>query len=131
MFPKREWSLEWLNHHCEVRFGVSPMPWKLVKKWQWDKLVEVGASHIIFTNGLKDGWSVSGIQENLSETLLALNFENGAHHSDLSGRGPSEDDTSDIRAGFLVIEQILAGWVKQVKASKLVGRSPDVPSYSS
>ncbi len=60
MFPPRPWSLEWLNAHCQARFSVSPQPVRLVEEWGFDDLVRVGASHIIFTNGLNDGWSSGG-----------------------------------------------------------------------
>jgi hypothetical protein len=60
---------------------------------------------------------VSGIQHNLTETLVALNFPNGAHHSDLSGKGPSPDDTDDIRHGFDQIEEILGAWLASLSSS--------------
>ena len=53
-------------------------------------------------------------QNNISETLLALNFENGAHHSDLSGVGPSDRDTDDIKEGFVQIKNILEDWLVMV-----------------
>ena len=114
MFPPRDWSLGWLKRHCWDRFGVSPEPYRLVKRWGFDSLVENNVTRILFTNGLKDGWSVGGIQQNLSDSLLALNFPNGAHHSDLSGRGPSDEDTEDIKRGFQTIIEILGGWLDDV-----------------
>jgi hypothetical protein len=45
---------------------------------------------------------------------LALNFPNGAHHSDLSGKGPTDDDTDDIKQGFANIQSILAEWLAQL-----------------
>ena len=116
MFPNREWTMEWMTNHCQQRFGerVIPQPYKLVNDWQFgaDDLAKV-ATKIIFTNGLNDGWSVGGIQDNLSDSLLALNFENGAHHSDLSGGGPSEVDTPDIKKGFKQITSILREWLAE------------------
>ena len=38
--------------------------------------------------------------------ILALKFENGAHHSDLTHKGPSEHDTEDIKEGFVKITNI-------------------------
>ena len=69
------------------------------------------ASRIIFTNGLNDGWSVGGVLRNLSETLLAFNMPNGAHHSDLSHNWPSDADTQDVRDARAAIEAQLAEWV--------------------
>ena len=39
----------------------------------------------------------------------------GAHHSDLSGRGPSDEDTEDIKAGFQTIVQIIGDWLQEVR----------------
>ena len=122
MFPHRNFTYHWLEKHCKARFGTTPAPFKLVKEWNFDKLVEAGANHILFTNGLKDGWSVSGILSNLSSTLLALNFPNGAHHSDLNGHGPRDDDTPDIRKGYVQIQNILAEWLEELPSYKLYGR---------
>ena len=120
MFPPREWNLEWMNQHCITRFGVVPEPYKLANEWGFDDLLKVNASRILFTNGLKDGWSVGGIKENISESLLVINFENGAHHSDLTGNGPSPTDTDDIKAGFESIKSILGTWLNEVQSRREV-----------
>ena len=117
MFPPRDWSLEWLQKHCESRFGVTPQPYNLVRRWKFDDVAKQNATRILFTNGLKDGWSVGGITQNISESLIALNFPNGAHHSDLSGRGPSENDSEDIKEGFRTIIQILGTWLEEIRRS--------------
>lgn len=119
MFPSRIWSLDWLNQHCQSRFGVTPTPYSLVDQWHFDDL-STSASRILFTNGLNDGWSVGSILTNLSDTVLALNFENGAHHSDLSRKGPSEDDTEDVRRGFDAVEEILGSWLEDVRLQRVV-----------
>ena len=115
MFPPREWTLEWLTAHCHYRFGIIPQPYRLVNLWGFNDLVSHGASRILFTNGLHDGWSISSITTNLSDTLVAINFPNGAHHSDLSHEGPNENDTDDIKAGYVEISNLLAKWIKEVK----------------
>eukprot|EP00966_Prymnesium_polylepis_P222339 5144260-Prymnesium_polylepis.1 len=62
MFPPRDWSLDWLTQHCMARFGVQPSPTELVEQWGFDAagLVRQGASRILWTNGLNDGWSAGG-----------------------------------------------------------------------
>ena len=114
MFPRRSWNLEWLIGHCQSRFGVTPEPHALVDEWKFGNLTDLGASRIIFTNGLNDGWSVSGIQQNLSESLIAINFPNGAHHSDLSGVYAPENDTPDIVAGYTQVRSVLATWLSDM-----------------
>jgi hypothetical protein len=94
---------------------VTPKPYELVQRWKFDQLVETNVTRILFTNGLKDGWSVGGIRENLSESLPVINFPNGAHHSDLSGRGPSDEDSDDIQQGFRDITEIIGKWMDDVK----------------
>ena len=61
----------------------------------------------------KDGWSVGGIKTNLSDSLIALNFENGAHHSDLSHLGPNPMDTPDITEGYKTITRLLGEWLRE------------------
>jgi Serine carboxypeptidase S28 len=121
MFVPREWSLEWLTRHCQSRFGVTPRPHEIVNQWHFDELVASNVTRILFTNGLKDGWSVSGIQTNLSNTLIALNFPNGAHHSDLSHLGPTENDTEDIAEGYKTITRILGQWLDEVMSGRMSG----------
>jgi hypothetical protein len=48
--------------------------------------------------------------EDLSDTILALNFPNGAHHSDLGHDWPL-NDTKDIEEGHDQIIEILGGWL--------------------
>jgi len=62
----------------------------------------------------QDGWSVGGIKTNLSDSLIALNFENGAHHSDLSHLGPNPNDTQDIAEGYKTIARLLGKWLNEV-----------------
>jgi hypothetical protein len=117
MFPYREWTLEWLTLHCQERFGVTPQPYELVSRWNFTEegLVTDEVTRILFTNGLQDGWSVGGIQTNLSDSLIAMNFPNGAHHSDLSHVGPSDKDTQDIKQGFQDIQALLSKWLDEIR----------------
>lgn len=112
-YPPRTWTLEWLSQHCQSRFGVLPEPGRLTDMWHFDDLVS-HTSRILFTNGLVDGWSASSYLYNLSDTIVALNYPNGAHHSDLNPEWPSPDDTPDILEGFNQITQILREWLELI-----------------
>jgi hypothetical protein len=116
MFPPRPWTLEWLTDHCQSRFDVTPEPLRLVEEWAFDDLVSAGASRILFTNGLNDGWSVASILEDVSDTIRVLNFPNGGHHSDLSHVGPSPADTEDIREGYQQIIGIIGEYLELVRS---------------
>jgi hypothetical protein len=116
MFIPRKWTLAWLTEHCETRFGVTPAPYHMVDMWGFDDLVGNGGSYMLFTNGLNDGWSVASHLEDLSDTILALNFPNGAHHSDLGHDWPL-NDTKDIEEGHDQIIEILGGWLNDLYGS--------------
>lgn len=115
MFPARNASYEDLTKDCQDSFGVTPRPRELAELWGFDDLVHRGASRILFTNGVQDMWAGGSIMTNLSDSLLALNFENGAHHSDLSHQGPTDKDTADIKAGYLEIAEILGMWLDEIR----------------
>ena len=118
--PRRIWTIEWLQDHCQKRFNVEPRPYELVKQWKFDDLAAAGASNILFTNGLVDGWSVAGIKANLSDTLVAMNFEQGAHHSDLSYyKGIHDDATEDIKHGRNHIRALLAKWLEELPGGRM------------
>mmetsp|Transcript_12541 Transcript_12541/g.29504 ORF Transcript_12541/g.29504 Transcript_12541/m.29504 type:complete len:296 (-) Transcript_12541:40-927(-) len=115
MFTPRNWTMEWLTEHSMTRFGTIPQPRALADLWGFDKLAENGATKIVFTNGLNDGWSVGGVQTDLSDTLLAVNIGDGAHHSDLSHDEPSDADTTDVQQARAQVGDILAGWLEQIE----------------
>eukprot|EP00580_Thalassiosira_gravida_P006093 CAMPEP_0201631238 /NCGR_PEP_ID=MMETSP0493-20130528/5284_1 /ASSEMBLY_ACC=CAM_ASM_000838 /TAXON_ID=420259 /ORGANISM="Thalassiosira gravida, Strain GMp14c1" /LENGTH=574 /DNA_ID=CAMNT_0048102541 /DNA_START=159 /DNA_END=1883 /DNA_ORIENTATION=+ len=117
MFPAREWTYEELTKYCQLRWGkeITPTPFALVTNLGFADLVKTGTSRILFTNGLQDMWSGGSYLEDVSDSILALNFENGAHHSDLSHVGPSENDTEDIREGFVQVTGILETWLDEIK----------------
>jgi len=116
-------SLAWLNKHCAERFGVTPEPRALADLWGFDRLNLTGASKILFTNGMTDGWSVGGITTNLSDTLVAINIADGAHHSDLSHQVPSDADTPAVVAARQQALGLLQAWCL---ASTYLRCSPEI-----
>jgi hypothetical protein len=126
MFPTRNWSLDWMTEHCERRFGITPKIGGLVEELfgsgftSFDNLLLRGGgavpepSHILFTNGMKDGWSIASVLRNLTDTIQARNLPNGAHHSDLSHQGPTAADTEDIQQAFVEIANLLEKWLNDI-----------------
>ena len=88
----------------------------MVDQWHFDDLVGQGASRIVLTNGLNDGWSADSILDNLSPDIVAINMPNGAHRSDLNHNGPRSVDTEDVKAAFPLIIQALTRWLTEIKA---------------
>ena len=123
MFPTRSWSFSWLIQHCQDRFNVStPLPYYYVNQWNYIDVLQ-NISNILFTNGCNDGWYVGSITENVTDNdgVIVLNFPNGAHHSDLSRVGPNWDtDTDDIKNGYVIVLDILRGWLSEIGLSSQV-----------
>ena len=115
MFLPRTFSLDWLAGHCASRFNIQPQPRLLADLWGFDadRLPHV-TDHIVFTNGLNDGWSAGGILKNISDTLLAFNAATGAHHSDLSHSWPSNTDTPDVLLMREQVASVLTGWIQEI-----------------
>jgi lysosomal Pro-X carboxypeptidase len=97
------------------RFGVSLQPHLLAEKWGFGHLDKAGASHIVFTNGMNDGWSAGGVTKTLSPTLIAVNIADGAHHSDLSHTMPGPTDTPDVVEARKKVKGLLGGWLAEVQ----------------
>jgi len=115
MFLTRKWSLNWLNQHSKDRFGTIPYPTLLTDLWGFTDLEKIGATHIIFTNGQKDGWSVGGIRRSIPENeIFVLDMENGAHHSDLL-HDIIPNDTLDVVRVREFVERTVRRWLANRK----------------
>lgn len=114
MFLPRAFSYAWQTQHCLSRFNMTPQPRTLPDLWGTDEgVLPRVTSHIVFTNGLNDGWSVGGVLRNLSDTLLSFSMENGAHHSDLNYAWPSASDTPDVLQTRELVAQTLERWLAE------------------
>ena len=117
MFPTRQWTIDWETQHCQDRFELTPHPSGLVNEFHFDKLSRV--SRLLLTNGLHDGWSVASILAiNTTTTpgVRVVNMKDGAHHSDLSHKGPTKHDTREVRRAFTKITRILDGFLADARA---------------
>ncbi|CAJ1951880.1 unnamed protein product [Cylindrotheca closterium] len=115
MFLPQPFQYAWLSAHCHERFEGVPMePFRMVSEWRFNDLSH--ASRILFTNGMKDGWSTSSILQNTNPNIAIFNFPNGAHHSDLGNSWPSSDDTDDIVQGHRDATITLRQWLDEIKA---------------
>ena len=114
IFAPLHFTLDGLKAHCQKRFGVTPQPDFPREHWGVDPAkLEAETSHIIFVNGLRDGWSSGGIEKNVSDTIVAVNLASGAHHVEL--RGHDACDAQDVIDGRRQIHGILAKWLEPWK----------------
>lgn len=117
MFPPRHWELAWVADHCMDRFDWMPDPLALNREFGFDDLSKV--SRLLLTNGIVDGWSIASIlEEDVSPGIKVVNMVNGAHHSDLSHGGPSENDTPDVKEAFVEITATIGKWLDDVRDAR-------------
>jgi hypothetical protein len=119
MFPPRKWALKWVTDHCMRRFDWKPDPQALEREFGFDDQSKV--ERLLLTNGIVDGWSIASILQESSAApgVKVVNMVNGAHHSDLSHTGPTENDTPDVAEAFIRITAIIGEWLDDVRNENL------------
>ncbi|CAO2819573.1 unnamed protein product [Amaranthus hypochondriacus] len=77
-----------LSEFCSEAFGVRPDPLWMSSHFYFgdDVLIALNkySSNIIFSNGLRDPFSGTGILEDISKTIIALKTNEGTHCLDLN-----------------------------------------------
>lgn len=71
----------------------------------------ISASLFFFSNGELDPWSGGGVTQNLTDSLIAVLIEDGAHHLDLRHKNPL-DPPSVVQARKLE-KSYMAQWIKE------------------
>ncbi|XP_064479463.1 lysosomal Pro-X carboxypeptidase-like [Ornithodoros turicata] len=100
-----------LNERCLKKYNVIPDVDKIANTYGGKHIQ--AASNIIFSNGNLDPWSGGGILESISETLVALTVEDGAHHYDLRAAHP--DDSDSVRAVRAKEKEYIRLWLDQYR----------------
>jgi Serine carboxypeptidase S28 len=120
MFPQRDWSLDWVTGQCESRFGWKPDVHALNDQFHFDDAESrQHVTRLLLTNGIVDGWSVASILTESDDApgTRVVNMINGAHHSDLSHTGPTDQDTPDVKEAFVTIAAILQDWLEEINSN--------------
>uniref|UniRef100_K3WYQ5 Lysosomal Pro-X carboxypeptidase n=1 Tax=Globisporangium ultimum (strain ATCC 200006 / CBS 805.95 / DAOM BR144) TaxID=431595 RepID=K3WYQ5_GLOUD len=80
------WSVPWNqtadNESCIEQWGVSLRPTWAMTQYGGRKAL-YAASNIVLSNGNYDPWSGTGVLENISDSVVAVAIDGGAHHLDL------------------------------------------------
>lgn len=93
MFPSYDFNYSSYKEECWKDYSVEPRPRWITTEFGGHDIktsLKMFGSNIIFSNGLLDPWSGGGVLKNISETIVALVTEEGAHHIDL--RASSNED---------------------------------------
>ena len=125
MFPVWPFNMSWMDEHCMNRFGVKASTRQFwleeefgLSPMYFDSKLPDITSHIIFSNGLQDGWSAGGNHKTLSDTLIAIDMENGAHHVDM--RTSDEYDTQDVIDAREQETNLLMKWVGELQKQRMM-----------
>ncbi|MFS7973622.1 putative lysosomal Pro-Xaa carboxypeptidase [Helianthus anomalus] len=119
MFP--EWAFNYTSYaeECLNEFGVTPRPTWITTEFgghDYMSVLKTFGSNIIFSNGLLDPWSGGSVLENISDSVVALVTEKGAHHLDL--RGATADDPDWLVAQRTSEAKLIKGWIDDYYTTK-------------
>jgi hypothetical protein len=115
MFYPREWSESWVSNKCQARFDFTPDFHALEKDFGFDDLR--GVSHLLFVNGIRDGWSLMSITVPPPDSeIVVINVPNGAHCRDFYG--PGTLDTPDMVQAHVDIETTIGTWLAEIELKK-------------
>ncbi|KAH7542071.1 hypothetical protein FEM48_Zijuj02G0034500 [Ziziphus jujuba var. spinosa] len=118
MFPPDPFILTDYIKQCQELYGVPPRPhWVTTYYGGHDiKLIlRRFGSNIIFSNGLKDPYSIGGVLENLSNSLLAIHTTNGSHCLDILQANETTDPHWLVKQRKTEVE-IIEGWIAKYYA---------------
>lgn len=109
MFTESKWDFKEYSLDCQQSLGVTPLEY-------WAEILYGGKkirshSNIVFSNGELDPWSGGGVTQNLTDSLIAVLIEDGAHHLDLRHKNPL-DPPSVVQARKLE-KFYMAQWIKE------------------
>jgi lysosomal Pro-X carboxypeptidase len=112
MFIPSKWDFQTYAASCKKEFGVdAELYWAAT---QYGARNLKGASNIVFSNGNLDPWSSGGVLESVSETVVALHVEGGAHHLDLRASNPLDPQSvRDVRKKEM---EHINMWIQQHRA---------------
>ncbi|KAJ4714660.1 Lysosomal Pro-X carboxypeptidase [Melia azedarach] len=119
MFPTYDYNYSSYKEECWNDFKVIPRPQWITTEFgghDINTVLKHFGSNIIFSNGLLDPWSGYSVLQNISETIIALVTDEGAHHLDLR---PSTDEDPDWLKEQRAAEiKLIEGWINNYNNDK-------------
>ncbi|KAK2410390.1 lysosomal Pro-X carboxypeptidase [Trifolium repens] len=112
MFPPYEYNYSSFKEDCFKNFGVKPRPKWITTEFGGHNIHAIlknFGSNIIFSNGLLDPWSGGSVLQNISESIVSLVTEEGAHHIDL--RASTENDPDWLVEQRATEIKLIQGWI--------------------
>ncbi|CAO2613801.1 Lysosomal Pro-X carboxypeptidase, partial [Lemmus lemmus] len=107
MFETYRWDLEKFSSDCFSQWGVKPRPHWITTLYGGKNISS--HSNIVFSNGDLDPWSGGGVTKDITDTLVAINIPEGAHHLDL--RASTAFDPSTVLLSRLLELKHMKKWI--------------------
>ncbi|XP_027921071.1 lysosomal Pro-X carboxypeptidase isoform X2 [Vigna unguiculata] len=112
MFPPYEYNYTSFQEECWNDYGVKPRPKWITTEFGGHDIhttLKKFGSNIIFSNGLLDPWSGGSVLQNISESVVSLVTEEGAHHIDL--RPSTQNDPRWLVEQRETEIKLIEGWI--------------------
>ncbi|KAG9443562.1 hypothetical protein H6P81_014902 [Aristolochia fimbriata] len=117
MFEESHIDLQGFSEFCRKAFGATPRPHWIATEFGghgMKSVLQKFGSNIIFSNGLRDPYSSGGVLQNISDSIVAVYTEQGAHCLDLF---PSSPDAPEWLISQRMAEvKIIEGWLQHYYA---------------
>ncbi|KAI3462651.1 hypothetical protein Pfo_019314 [Paulownia fortunei] len=114
MFPAYYYNYTSDEEWCLENYHVKPRPTWITTEFGghgFKNALKTFGSNIIFSNGLLDPWSGGSVLEDISETIVALVTEKGAHHLDL--RPATAEDPDWLVEQRAAEVKLIQGWLDE------------------
>ena len=96
---------------CEKEWGVTPLKYKATIEWGGRRMES--ASNIVFSNGGLDPWRSGGVLSTPSDSLVAVQIPEGAHHLDLMFS--NEKDPESVIKVRKIEEEHIVKWINEAR----------------
>ncbi|KAL6199820.1 hypothetical protein ACLB2K_029602 [Fragaria x ananassa] len=118
MFPPYKFDIDEYTKDCIATYGVPPRPnWVTTYFGGHDIKLSLSrfASNIIFSNGLRDPYSIGGVLENISDSVVAVYTKNGSHCLDILTSNHITDPDWLVNQRKTEV-RIIKGWIAKYYA---------------
>ena len=123
MYFKSSWDIEAVGKICRNTWGTSP-DLSRVKLLYGDRDISEH-SNIVFVNGDMDPWSGGGVLDNITDSIIALTVDHGAHNYDLLFS--MKEDLPSVKEARNKEKSYIRSWIqkwreKMITVEKLIGQ---------
>ncbi|KAF5749695.1 lysosomal Pro-X carboxypeptidase [Tripterygium wilfordii] len=119
MFRSYDYNYSFTKEWCWENFRVIPRERWITTEFGGHDIkttLKLFGSNIIFSNGLLDPWSGGSVLQNISENIVALVTEEGAHHIDLRAATPTDPDWLIEQREIEI--KLIEGWINSYYEQK-------------